>query len=441
MDKRPSAINAIWLGMILLSTVVAAYTGRMEATTLASFEGAKNAVTLAIGLVGVMALWLGILRVAEAGGLTVLVARALRPIMIRLFPDVPSEHPAMAAMILNFTTNALGLGNAATPIGIKAMQELDRLNPQKGTATDAMCLFLAINTSHLALLPTGVMGVRASAGCTSPAAILLPSILAPACGMVVAVLLAKWFARRDPLRSQPDLAEGRQPETSAAQPGATTPEPPADVSPPGRVARVVALAALGLLVAAVPYRLFVAHDEGRLGLGHASTTAAAQWLIPLLMCTFLLFGYFRGVRVYEALTEGAKDGFQVAVRIIPYMVAIFVGIAMLRASGALDLLVALIDPLTSRVGMPAEAAPMLFLRPLSGNGSFAFMAEMTQRDPDGFLSYLLAVMQGSTETTFYVLAVYFGAIAVRRTRYALTVGLLADVVAFTAALLFSRLFY
>jgi spore maturation protein SpmA len=441
MDKRPSAINAIWLGMILLSTVVAAYTGRMEATTLASFEGAKNAVTLAIGLIGVMALWLGILKVAEAGGLMSLVARALRPIMIRLFPDVPADHPAMSAMILNFTTNALGLGNAATPIGIKAMQELNRLSPQKGTATDAMCLFLAINTSHLALLPTGVMGVRTSAGCASPAAILIPSILAPACGMVAAVLLAKWFARRNPLRSRPEPVEDRPAEAAGAQPSAAPAEPAVDVSPPGPVARVVALVALGLLAAAVPYRLYIAHSEARLGLGHASATAAAQWLIPLLMCAFLLFGYFRGVKVYEALTEGAKDGFQVAVRIIPYMVAIFTGIAMLRASGALDLLVALINPLTSRVGMPAEAAPMLFLRPLSGNGAFAFMAEMTQRDPNGFLSYLLGVMQGSTETTFYVLAVYFGAVAVRRTRYALTVGLLADVVAFAAALLFARLFY
>jgi spore maturation protein SpmB len=159
------------------------------------------------------------------------------------------------------------------------------------------------------------------------------------------------------------------------------------------------------------------------------------------MCAFLLFGYFRGVKVYEALTEGAKDGFQVAVRIIPYMVAIFTGIAMLRASGALGLLVSLVNPLTSRVGMPAEALPMVFLRPLSGNGAYAFLSEMTHRDPDGFLSYLLGVMQGSTETTFYVLAVYFGAVGIRRTRYALTVGLLADAVAFAAALFFSRLFF
>lgn len=436
MNKRPSPINAIWLYMVLLATVVAAYNGRMEATTAASFEGAKSAAVLAIGLIGVMALWLGIVKIAEVAGLMRLVARAARPLMVRLFPEVPPEHPAMSAMIFNLAANALGLGNAATPLGIKAMLELDKLNAQKGTATHAMCLFLAINTSHLALLPTGVLGVRASAGSTHPAAIWVPSLLAASCAMVVAVLAAKWFARR----SAPEPAFLATNETAVVELPAGA-APAAELTVPGRYARLAVLAVVLALVAAVPYRLTLSAVNGRLALDHAAVTAAMHWLVPTLMCAFALFGYFRGVKVYEALTEGAQEGFQVAVRIIPYMVAIFVAIAMLRASGALELFAWVVDPLTSRIGLPVDALPMVFLRPLSGTGAFAYMSEATQRDPNGFLAYLLGVMQGSTETTFYVLAVYFGAVGVRATRYAVTVGLLADAVGFAGALFFSRLLF
>jgi spore maturation protein SpmB len=355
---------------------------------------------------------------------------------VRLFPDVPAEHPAMSAMILNFAANSLGLANAATPMGIKAMEELDKLNPRKGTATDAMCLFLAINTTHLALLPTGVLGVRVAAGAANPAAIWVPSVLATLSAMLVAIPLAKWSARRDPLRSEAPLAaEGAQPPSEAEATGL------AEVHSLSPLARNAAIVAVLALVAAVPYRLVLAQRQGQLTLDHATFTAAVAWLVPLIMCSFALFGYFRGVRVYEVLTEGAKEGFQVAVRIIPYMAAIFVGISMLRASGALDFFIWLVNPLTSLVGMPAEALPMVFLRPLSGSGAFAFMSEATQRDPNGFVAYLLAVMQGSTETTFYVLAVYFGAVGVRSIRYAVTVGRVADAVGFAAALFFSRLMY
>jgi spore maturation protein SpmB len=264
--------------------------------------------------------------------------------------------------------------------------------------------------------------------------------------MVVAIFAARWFARRDPLSSvRPasspagETSAGATDPTPAVAPPAASPA--AELLPPGRLARLIVGLAVAALVAAVPYRLWRAAEEGTLDLGHAGITAALHWLVPLLMCAFLLFGFFRGVRVYEALTEGAQDGFNVALRIIPYMVAIFAAIAMLRASGALELVVRLVDPLTSRIGMPAEALPMVFLRPLSGTGAFAFFSEATARDPNGFVSYLLAIMQGSTETTFYVLAVYFGAVGVRNIRYAVTVGLLADGVGFAAALLFARLFY
>ncbi|MDP2105395.1 MAG: nucleoside recognition domain-containing protein, partial [Desulfobulbaceae bacterium] len=204
MSQKPSAINIIWLTMILTATVTAAYTGAMAEVTKASFESAKSAVTLAIGLIGPMALWLGLMKIAEAGGLMQTVARSLRPVMVRLFPDVPAEHPAMAAMIMNMAANMLGLGNAATPMGIKAMQELDRLAAEKGTATNAMCLFLAINTSSVTILPLGVITVRAAAGATSPASILIPSLIATILSTTVAIVASKLLSGPDaPLVTAP----------------------------------------------------------------------------------------------------------------------------------------------------------------------------------------------------------------------------------------------
>ncbi|MFA6465487.1 MAG: nucleoside recognition domain-containing protein, partial [Desulfurivibrionaceae bacterium] len=191
MQQKASVINIIWLSLVVLATVTAAYTNRMDALTKASFESAKDAVVLAIGLIGPMALWLGIMKVAEAGGLMRIVARRVRPLMVRLFPDVPHDHPAMSAMIMNMAANALGLGNAATPMGIKAMQELDKLAPEKGTATNAMCLFLAINTSSVTILPLGVITVRAAAGSASPASIFIPTLIATSCSTLVAIVMAK----------------------------------------------------------------------------------------------------------------------------------------------------------------------------------------------------------------------------------------------------------
>lgn len=197
MKQKASVINIIWLSMVVLATVTAAYTNRMDALTKASFESAKDAVVLAIGLIGPMALWLGIMKVAEAGGLMRIVARWVRPLMVRLFPDVPHDHPAMSAMIMNMAANALGLGNAATPMGIKAMQELEKLAPEKGTATNAMCLFLAINTSSVTLLPLGVITIRAAAGAMSPAAIFIPSLIATTCSTIAAIVAAKMLARKN----------------------------------------------------------------------------------------------------------------------------------------------------------------------------------------------------------------------------------------------------
>ncbi|MFP4012553.1 MAG: nucleoside recognition domain-containing protein [Chitinispirillaceae bacterium] len=432
-EKKPAVINVIWLYIILISIVVAAYTGNMDKISKASMDSAKGAVELAISLIGAMALWLGIMKVAEAAGLMRGIARAIRPLMVRLFPDVPAEHPAMSAIIMNMAANMLGLGNAATPLGIKAMTELDKLNPKKGTATNAMCLFLAINTSSITVLPLGVIAVRAASGATSPAAILIPAILATVCSTIAAVFMAKLLASKSKIPN-PVIADGEE----KLHESDLLPEK-ADLTPPGKIGKAVAWITLAAFVAAIPYVLITN--------GIPQTDffdmfgKATGWLIPILMGAFLLGGYLSGVKVYETLTEGAKEGFQVAIRIIPFMVAIFVGIGMLRASGALELFTSYAGKLTRFIGMPADVLPHALLRPLSGTGAYGYMAELVSKAPDSLSAFMSSVLQGSTETTFYVLAVYFGAVGIRVTRHALPTALFADAVGILAAVLFSRLFF
>ncbi len=440
MQPKASVINIIWLAMVLLAVVCAAYTGKMEAVTRASFDSAKDAVTLALGLVGPMALWLGGMKVAEQGGLMRSIARGVRPVMLWLFPDVPAEHPAMSAMIMNMAANVLGLGNAATPMGIKAMQELAKLAPEKGTATNAMCLFLAINTSSVTLLPLGVITVRAAAGASAPASIVLPTIFATCCSTLVAVVAAKLLARRSPMAA----AMGDEATVASAAASADTTDQDTtldtvELIPPGRAGRLFLWLMLLGLLGGIGYRL--AQSGGALSLSSAGLNAVSAWLVPLLLAGLLSYGYLRGVKVYETLTEGAKEGFSTAIRIVPFMVAIFVAIGMFRASGALDLFITLLSPLTAPLGMPAEALTMALLRPLSGSGAFGLMSAIVQREPDSFLSTLVSVMQGSTDTTFYVLAVYFGSVGITRTRHALTAGLCADAAGMTAAVVFCRLWF
>ncbi|MFZ5995259.1 MAG: nucleoside recognition domain-containing protein [Thermodesulfobacteriota bacterium] len=434
MNKKPAAINIIWLFLILLSVVAAGYSGRMKETLDASFEAAKGAVELAIGLVGIMALWLGLMKVAEVGGLLSMVAKAVRPVMVRLFPEVPSGHSAMSAMIMNISANVLGLGNAATPMGIKAMMELDKLNPNKGQATNAMALFLAINTSSVTILPLGIIGVRAAAGAADPASIIIPTLIATICSTTVAIAMAKVLARRsEPERYAVDLVV--HPGDASDSSGGETPEK-TDLSPPGRPGKVVAISIMAAIVSAFIYRL--TRDGDALALGKEVIT---YWLVPLIMCGLLLFGYMRGVRVYEAATDGAKEGFQVAVRIIPFLVMILVAIGMFRASGAFDVLVRILEPVTALIGMPVDALPVALMRPLSGTGAFGLVSEVVSRDPNGFSSFLVSTMQGSTETTFYVLAIYFGAIGITQIRHTLAAALTADVAGIGAALAICHLMY
>lgn len=438
---KGSAINIVFIFFITVAVLFAAFSGKMAEITDASFSAAKDAVTLAIGLIGIMALWLGLVRVLEAGGLMLSLARALKPLMKRLFPDVPDEHPAMSAMILNVSANMLGLGNAATPFGIKAMMELDRLNPFKGTATNAMCLFLAINTSSVALLPLGVIGVRAAAGASLPAAIFLPTLLATLSSTIIGVSIAILLARRDLSYAesfniaQKDLIKDNKKNSKDDDKDSN------DFShlliEPGRFYRISAILLLIALIAA-----FIYNSLNASSLSHfLKDELATFWLMPVLMFLILIYGLYRGVKVYEAVTEGAKQGFDIALRIIPFLVAILVAIAMFRASGAMEALASVLDPFTSLINMPAEVLPMALIRPLSGSGAFGIMSSLIESAPDSYPAFLASTMMGSTETTFYVLAVYFGAAGIVKIRHALLAALCADVGGIIAASLLAPLFY
>jgi spore maturation protein SpmA len=427
-------LNGIWLTLVVTSVLLAAGTGRMRALTETMLADAGRAVEIAIGLVGVMALFLGVFKVAEAAGLPRLVGRLVGPLMRRLFPSVPPDHPAMSAMVLNISSNLLGLANAATPFGIRAMEELDRLNGRKGTATNAMVTFLAINTAGFALLPSSVIAIRAAMGSADVTGILLPTWIASACGTGVAIAAAGLFARFPSYRrSEPPLADDEDPQESA-------PEIRTSDSGNGTaVRRALAWTFWAGLVVAGLWR--VLSTWGRLPAFEIAREILSYWTLPAILAGVALFGWSRGVRVYATLVEGAREGFQVAVRILPYLVAIVVMAGMFRASGGMERVVAVLDPLTRAFGMPAEALPMALLRPLSGSGALGVMTETLEaHGPDSAIGYLVSTLQGSTETTFYVLAVYFGAVHIRHTRHALPACLAADATAMLAAVAAVRIF-
>ncbi|MBF0620544.1 MAG: spore maturation protein [Magnetococcales bacterium] len=438
-------MNAIFFFLVLIAFIVTAVRqiiwipetavdSPMQVLSLAMVDTAKSSVTLAIGLVGVMALFLGLMKVAEAGGLLKILARLIRPMMIRLFPDVPADHPAMGAMIMNLAANALGLGNAATPFGIRAMQALDRLNPVKGTATNAMALFLAINTSSVTLLPTGVIALRASMGSIEPAAILPTTLFATFCSTTVAILATRFYQRFFPVQTDEKSQEIKQKspnlELKDELDGMQQAQTEEVLSQPG-LPVWISWFALITLISFVPLTIIY----GRM---------MSPWVMPGLMIALLGFGYLRGVAVYERFVEGARDGFDVAIRIIPYLVAILVAVGMFRASGAMDFLVGLIAPLTEMVGLPAEALPMALLRPLSGSGAYGVMASIIENPaigPDSYTGILVSTFQGSTETTFYVIAVYFGAVQIRRIRHAMAAALTADLAGIIAAVAICSFLY
>ena len=424
-------LNGLFVFIALASVLFAAVTSQMQPLTDAIITSARDAVDLAIGLIGIMAFFLGLMRVASDAGLMASISRAVSPVMRLLFPSVPAGSPAMSAMVLNISANMLGLGNAATPFGIKAIEELNKYNSRTGTATNAMVLFLAINTAGLAILPSGIIGIRAALGSADASGIFFPTWFASASATLVGVTVALLLSRLPRYRATepPPLAVPAAPaETGRVDVTA----PPALPLTPSPTRRLLGWAFwVGFLFFAV--RDFVARSRTETVLD-VLRDMASFWILPALVATFILYGWVRHVRVYESLIEGAKEGFQVALRIIPYLVAILVVVGMFRASGGLGLLIDVIAPVTALIGMPAEALPMALLRPLTGSGALGVASEaMTAYGPDSLVGYMVSTYQGSTETTFYVLAVYFGAVGVKETRHVIPACLMADVAGILAA--------
>jgi spore maturation protein SpmA len=469
-------LNFIWLGLILIGVFVAGLLGRITGDgniAESAFSMGKQAITLALGLVGGMMLWLGMLRLADKAGLVRAIAWALRPIMRLLFPEVPADHPAVGAMILNMAANMLGLGNAATPLGLKAMQELNKLNPHPGTATNSMVTFLALNTSAVTLIPATSIIYISAAGIPNPHGILLPTILATVCAATMAVFLARLFQGMPGFAISPNATAEAATESVEAASGEAPTEKP--IPTWGWVLGAVTFLMLSTVV------LFEMHptvrkdflassgigevlrqqeasaDAGK-ALAEKATvlkTAEAEskpegWrgvivsvsalVIPCLFVLFIVVATMRGVKIYEEFVQGAKEGWDVAVRIMPFLVAILVAMGIFRDSGALTLLQWAVSPVLNLIGFPAELLPLALMRPLSGSGSAGLMAEiLSQPEIPNLLKYTAATMFGSTETTFYVLAVYFGSVAVRKSRHAVIAGLGGDITGMIASVILCRL--
>lgn len=385
---------------------------------------AQTAVEIALGLIGIMALWLGVMKVAEEAGLIKIIAGALKPITKRLFPEVPHDHPAIGSMVMNISANMLGLGNAATPFGLKAMEELDKLNPNKGTATNSMVTFLAINTAGMTLIPATAIAVRAAQGSANPAVIIGTSIFGAFCAVVVGLTAAKLF-ERFPIPKGQFAAWLKQNRRFFYF-----------------IFSLIALVALFALTG-VGQALGSFFGNSFADVFKSVIQVISILAIPLLIFVFIGYGALKKVKVYEQFVEGAKEGFNIAVRIIPYLVAMLVAIGIFRAGGAMDnWLIPLLRFVTDPIGFPAEALPMALMRPLSGSGSLGIMAEtMAVHGPDSYIGILVSTFFGSTETTFYVLAVYFGAVNVKNTRHALPAGLLADVAGMLGALFIVKLLF
>ena len=435
-------MGAVFLILVVAAVVVGLFTGQIDAVARASVDAAGDAVTLAIGLIGVMAFWLGVVEVLRRAGLLGAIARGLRPVFRRLFPEVPDGHPALAAMTMNIAANMLGLANAATPFGLSAMSQLDRLNGRRGSATDSMCLFLALNTSAVALLPTGVIAARAALGSGDPAGILVPTLLATTCSTAVAITAAFLLAKLPVFRrTRPPVAPDAGGTDGPEDPADPLPADESPQTPPWNRPRLIGgLVVLALTAAGLVYSVGVLSRDAGLSQAVRSTLTAAP--LPLIILLALGYGWARGVSVYSALVEGAREGVQVAIRIIPFLVAVLVAIGMFRASGALEWVVGGVGALTAQIGLPGEALPMALLRPLSGSGAYAVMSEiMKTHGPDSFVGYLVSTMQGSTETTFYVLAVYGGQVGLARTRHALPACLIADLAGIAAATASCHVFF
>ena len=450
-------LNYIWLGLIVLAVVIGGCTGNLKAVADKSFEMARYAVLdTAFPLIGIMALWLGMMRLAERSGLVSLLARALQPLMRRLFPDVPANHPAMGSMLMNMAASMLGLGNAATPLGLRAMKDLESLNPRPGIATNAMCTFMAINTSSIQLIPVTAIAILAANKSSNPSAIVGTSIMATTCAAFAGVTMAKILERLPMFRLSDAPASGGTALAQSSAPQAAGES--ADKMPIKESTALQQLAWWGQIILGA-FGLFFVYLFLRLAFPHVLGLEAPPEIarqstfvrvvdgiskisIPFLLSVFPLYAALRRVKVYEEFVEGAKEGFDVAIRIIPYLVAILVAIGMFRAAGGIDLLSKGLAPAMLAIGFPPDLLPLVLMRPLSGSGTLGIFTEVVKQfGPDSLLARTAGTIFGSTETTFYVLAVYFGCVGIKKTRYALLAGLTADLVGVVASVIICRLVF
>jgi spore maturation protein SpmA len=407
-------LDRIWTGFFLVAFLAAVFqslvlgqTGVWADMVAAAFDLSKTAFEIALGLTGVMCLWLGIMKIGERGGAVDLLARAFGPLLGRLFPSIPSGHPATGSIVMNMAANMLGLDNAATPLGLKAMKELQQLNPEADTATNDQILFLVLNTSAVTVIPVAIFTYRATLGAADPTDVFLPLLIATSCS-TLAGLVVTAFVQRLRLRDPVILAY---------------------------VAGLVAL--VGGLVA-----YFSQLDRDAM---QRQSSLLSNFTIFTVIILFMVLAVRRRVSLYESFIEGAKEGFGVAVGIIPYLVAMLVAIGVLRASGTLDILLDAVRWAVTGLGLDArwvDGLPTALVRPLSGSGARGMMIEtMNTHGPDSFAGRLVSVIQGSTETTFYVLAVYFGSVGIRKTRHAVGCGLAADLAGILGAIAATYFFF
>jgi spore maturation protein SpmA len=445
-------LNYIWLGLILLAVIIGGCTDHLKEVADKSFEMAEFAVIkTALPLVGIMALWLGIMRLAERAGLVALFARGLRPVLRWLFPEVPADHPAMGSMVLNIAAGILGLGNAATPLGLRAMKDLQSLNPHPGTATNAMCTFLAINTSSIQLIPATAIAILAANNSSNPTAIVGTSIIATGCAAISGVTAAKLLQHLSVFRVAATVIpqDATFPETPSVLEKNERPDPTPTPSPLewwGKLVLILFFAFFCYLFVRLALPSWVGApprvDSSRQNMFVRVVNAVSLLSVPFLLSGFPLYALLRRVRIYEEFVEGAKEGFDVAIRIIPFLVAILVAIGMFRAAGGIDLISRALHPIMQALGFPPDLLPIVLMRPLSGSGTLGMFAELVkQNGADSLVSRMAATIYGSTETTLYVLAVYFGSVGIKRTRYALLAGIAADAVGVIASVMICKIVF
>lgn len=407
-------LNYIWIGFIIIAFVIALVkliilgdVTVFPALIDSTFASSKTAFEISLGLTGVLSLWLGIMKIGERGGVVNVLARALSPVFTRLFPDIPKGHPVTGSIFMNIAANMLGLDNAATPLGLKAMEQLQTLNPNKETATNPMIMFLVLNTSGLTLIPISIMVYRAQLGAAQPTDVFIPILLATFFSTVAGIIITSIYQRINLLNRT----------------------------------MLLTLGGMALVVGAIIWG-FGQLDKDQMNI---VSTSVANILLMTIIVAFVLAGMKHRINVYDAFVEGAKEGFTTAVRIIPYLVAILVAIGLFRASGAMDMLINGVATLVKALGGNSDfvgALPTALMKPLSGSGARGMMVDaMTTYGADSFVGRLSCIFQGSTDTTFYILAVYFGSVGIRNMRHAVPCGLLADLAGVIAAIGIAYLFF